>query len=296
LGSGFFDTDKVVASNCHVIEGAAQGYAKLVGQPRKYNLRGVVGRDAVHDLVLLAVEDAAAPPLKLGDSTKVAVGDAVFAVGNPEGLEGTFSQGIVSGVRDVAGDSLLQVTAPISPGSSGGPVLDADGRVVGVAVATFNGGQNLNFAIPVKYLEELLQKMGEPKPLSMQAPKKEGSFLDKLGGTKNSDAIGARSFTYDTDNFQFGYFSFSIVNQLRSAVSNVKCLVLIYDTHGESIDSSVVTYPGVIPAGAAKRVSGKVDDTVEKLNSPEKESFELKAPRKPRGKIEFRILDFDIAE
>jgi len=81
---------------------------KLVGQKTKYNITGVVGLDAKHDLVLLAVENAAAPTLKLGDSSKVAVGDSIFAVGNPEGLEGTFSQGIISGIRQVDTNSLLQ--------------------------------------------------------------------------------------------------------------------------------------------------------------------------------------------
>lgn len=125
LGSGFFVKEKVVVSNFHVIEKAARGYAKLVGQKAKYNIEGVVGVDAKHDLVLLAVEDATAPVLKIGDGLKVAVGDTVFAVGNPQGLEGTFSQGIVSGIRQFETDSLLQITAPLSPGSSGGPVLAA---------------------------------------------------------------------------------------------------------------------------------------------------------------------------
>jgi V8-like Glu-specific endopeptidase len=296
LGSGFFVKEKVIASNFHVVEKASRGYAKLVGQKTKYSIAGVVGLDAKHDLVLLAVEDATAPALKLGDGSKVAVGDTVFAVGNPQGLEGTFSQGIVSGIRQFDADSLLQITAPISPGSSGGPVVDSEGKVIGVAVATFKGGQNLNFAIPAKHVHELLQKAGKPEPLASKTTKGTKSILDELGGSKSTDGVTAGTFTYD-DSWQFGRFSFSLVNQLRELVKNVYCLLVFFDTAGSPIDVQVVQYPGTIPAGLAKRVKGKVEESVEKLNCP-LPGFELyyPPPRKPKGKIEFRILNFEVVE
>ena len=81
----------------------------------------LVATDAARDIVLLSVEGLKAPLLTIGDSKHVAVGDEVYAVGNPRGLEGTFSAGIISSIRAVGDDSLLQITAPISPGSSGGP-------------------------------------------------------------------------------------------------------------------------------------------------------------------------------
>jgi len=74
--------------------------------------------------------------LPIGNSGEVAVGDAVYAIGNPEGLEGTFSQGIVSGLRRTGNGTMLQITAPISPGSSGGPILDSTGRIVDPEVNT----------------------------------------------------------------------------------------------------------------------------------------------------------------
>ena len=79
--------------------------------------------------------------------------------GNPQGLEGTFSQGIVSSIRVLGADKILQITAPISPGSSGGPVLNEKGQVIGVSVATFRGGQNLNFAIPSKLSQKVAWKV-----------------------------------------------------------------------------------------------------------------------------------------
>lgn len=296
IGSGFFVKEHIIASNFHVVEKAARGYAKLVGRKTKYNITGIVGLDAKHDLVLLAVENTNAPTLKLGDVSKVAVGDTIFAVGNPQGLEGTFSQGIVSGIRQFDVDSLLQITAPISPGSSGGPVLDSDGRVIGVSVATFKGGQNLNFAIPAKHVEELMQEMGKPEPLASKTTKATKSILDELGGGKSTDGVTAGTFTYD-NSYQFGEFSFSLVNQLTEPIKNVYCLVVFFDTNGSPLDVSVIQYPGIIPAGMAKRVNGYVDKSVEKLNCP-LPGFELNfpPPRKPKGKIEFRILNFEITE
>ena len=118
LGSGFFVRDGEIASNVHVVEGASRGYAKLVGQKTKYDIEGVTAVDPGRDLVVLKISAPGSRALSLGNSDAVQVGENVYAVGNPQGLEGTFSQGIVSSVREVGTDKLLQITAPISPGSS----------------------------------------------------------------------------------------------------------------------------------------------------------------------------------
>ena len=137
LGSGFFVREDIVATNLHVVEGAAGGYAKIVGKQQKYNITGYVAIDNKMDLVLLKIDKVKAPAITLGDSSKIAIGDEIFAVGNPKGLEGTFSKGIVSAIRKIEEDTLLQITAPISPGSSGGPILNTEGDVIGISVATF---------------------------------------------------------------------------------------------------------------------------------------------------------------
>ena len=172
LGSGFFVRNGEVASNFHVVEGAARGYAKIIGQKTKYDIEGITAVDPERDLVVLKISGARAGVVTLGNSEFVQVGETVYAVGNPQGLEGTFSQGIVSSIREVGADKLLQITAPISPGSSGGPVLNGKGEVIGVSVATFKGGQNLNFAIPSNYLKTLLEKVGSAKPLGQAKPTK----------------------------------------------------------------------------------------------------------------------------
>ena len=161
-GSGFVVGEGIVVTNLHVVEGVFRGYVKPVGGYRQHRITGIVAMDTNQDLALLSVSGVAAPPLQLARDGKVAVGERVYVAGNPMGfLEGTFSDGLVSGIRDLGvGRERLQISAPISEGSSGGPVLNKHGEVIGVAVATLKVGQNLNFAIPVKYLRGLLDKVG----------------------------------------------------------------------------------------------------------------------------------------
>lgn len=112
--------------------------------------------DALNDLaVLSASAELAAKPLSLAELSPVP-GMSVFAIGNPAGLERSISTGVVSGVRDFKGRQLLQITAPISPGSSGGPILNGRGEVIGVAVGMLESGQNLNFAVPADLVRRLL--------------------------------------------------------------------------------------------------------------------------------------------
>lgn len=174
-GSGFFVRPDVIATNFHVIENASKGYAKIVGEETKYEIIGAVGIDQSNDLALLKLKAASGKALSLSGTGQVEIGDQVFAVGNPKGLEGTFSQEIVSSIRRDGESRLLQITAPISPGSSGGPVLDASGQVVGVAVGAVEGGQSLNFAIPANYLSALLTKGSNLMPLYIASGSNSGA-------------------------------------------------------------------------------------------------------------------------
>lgn len=167
LGSGFFVKEDIVATNFHVIKGARNGYAKIVGKESKYEVLGIVGIDKENDLALLKLKGVKGKPLLLSPKGSVSVGDEVFAVGNPKGLEGTFSQGIVSSIRKENSINLIQITAAISPGSSGGPVIDEKGKVIGIASGAIESGQSLNFAIPVSFLKVLLNNISNIQPLGL---------------------------------------------------------------------------------------------------------------------------------
>ena len=172
IGSGFFVKSNLIATNYHVIEGAAKGTAKLVGKSTTYNIEGVTATDKTNDLALLQVTAygiygiKGIKPLSLGNSDAIRIGATVYVAGNPKGLEGTFSDGIISSRRDKLTKERLQMTAPISPGSSGGPVLNRKGEVIGISFAGHQAldAQNLNFAIPSKYLKKLVARSKLAKP------------------------------------------------------------------------------------------------------------------------------------
>ena len=170
-GSGFFIAPNKIATNYHVIEAilneGAFGGAKLVGQEEIYAIEDIIGFDKENDLAIVKVKEVKGtgidvPALLLGDSDAVQIGETIYVAGNPQGLEGTFSDGIISAIRGNTADKVFQMTAPISQGSSGGPVLNDKGEVIGISVATFRDGQNLNFAIPVNYLKQLAKRANIP--------------------------------------------------------------------------------------------------------------------------------------
>ncbi len=195
IGSGFFVKPNIIATNYHVIEGAAKGTAKVVGKFTRYKIEGVTATDKTNDLALLKVTAYGIKPLSLGDSDKVRIGETVYVAGNPKGLEGTFSNGMISSKRREYTKERLQMTAPISPGSSGGPVLNKKGEVIGVSVAVHRAldAQNLNFAIPSKYLKKLLVQSKLAKPLSTgkRSISAETYFLWGNAKSKLGDYAGA---------------------------------------------------------------------------------------------------------
>src|SRR5712664_2229973 len=155
-GSGFFiDVDRII-TNRHVIEGAYRAEVHL-NSGNAYQVRSVAAVDAEGDLALLKID---APPnmvrpLSL-DRTSPQEGESIVVIGNPFGLEGSVTNGIVSAVRDIPGfGRIIQITAPISPGSSGSPVVNMQGQVIGLATLQITGGQSVNFAIPSERISQL---------------------------------------------------------------------------------------------------------------------------------------------
>lgn len=164
LGTGFLvRADGWVVTNLHVIDGAAEAQVTL-SDKRRFPVLEVVNASAGHDLALLHIAAQGLPVLRLGKSEAVRAGDAVVAIGHPLGLEDTVSNGLVSAVREVGELTALQISAPIAPGSSGGPLFNDQGEVIGVATAILRGGQNLNLGMPVKYVQELMQS---PAPVRL---------------------------------------------------------------------------------------------------------------------------------
>lgn len=155
-GTGFLvSADGVIVTNYHVIK---EGNVAIVKFPDGAVLPvdGVLATDKVRDLAIIKIHGKTFRTLTLGNSDKVQVGEEVVAIGNPFGLELTVSNGIVSGLRTDESGKFLQTTAPISPGSSGGPLFNMLSEVVGINTMYLEGGENLNFAIPINDAKHLL--------------------------------------------------------------------------------------------------------------------------------------------
>jgi len=157
-GSGFVvREDGAVVTNYHVISRATDIKVKI--GPKILDIEGVLYVDLDNDLAILKVEGKGFPTVRLGDANGLLVGEKLYVIGSPQGLENTISEGILSGIREISPQRrILQMTAPISPGSSGGPVFNGKGEVVGVATFLIEENQNLNFALPINLITPGLAK------------------------------------------------------------------------------------------------------------------------------------------
>src|ERR1035441_3756858 len=145
-GSGFIlDKAGHVLTNYHVVEGANRGIEVMLSNKHRYAAK-VVGTDKVHDLALLQIDAPNLEPVTLADSSGLAVGQKVYAIGNPFGLAGTMTRGIISSIRSIGGsegapiENAIQTDAAINPGNSGGPLLNSRGEVIGINTMIASNG------------------------------------------------------------------------------------------------------------------------------------------------------------
>lgn len=172
-GSGcIIDGKGILATNYHVIastlsvSNASVAFKMANGEFIK--AEKIIAASKEYDIVLIQLKGNNFPSLRLTKKYTHKQGDDVVVIGSPFGLETTVSNGIISSIRGE--DEFIQITAPISPGSSGSPVFNSEGEVIGIATLLIEGGQNLNFAIPVKYITTLLDN---PKISEVEKPKEE---------------------------------------------------------------------------------------------------------------------------
>jgi serine protease Do len=161
-GTGFIiDSSGTIGTNYHVIQHATELQVKLMDGTVIKDLE-ILAENEPQDLALLRVKaDKALPPVALGDSDKITVGERAVSIGNPLGLEHTLTDGLVSARRVMQGRKMIQMSTPVSPGNSGGPVFNSKGEVIGVTTAIYLGGsplaQNLNLAMPINDLKAMIK-------------------------------------------------------------------------------------------------------------------------------------------
>jgi S1-C subfamily serine protease len=165
-GSGFvLDKSGHVLTNYHVVENANRGVEVQLSNKHKYTAK-VIGTDRTHDLALLQIDAPNLQPVTLADSNDLSVGQKVYAIGNPFGLAGTMTRGIISSIRSIRGaegapiEDAIQTDAAINPGNSGGPLLNSRGEVIGInTMIASNGAEQssgIGFAIPINTAKAVL--------------------------------------------------------------------------------------------------------------------------------------------
>ena len=165
-GSGFIlDKAGHILTNYHVVANANRGIEVQLSNKRRYTAK-VIGTDKAHDLALLQIEAQNLEPVTLSDSSNLAVGQKVYAIGNPFGLSGTMTRGIISSIRSIKGgesapiEDAIQTDAAINPGNSGGPLLNYRGEVIGINTMIASNGADqssgIGFAIPINTAKAVL--------------------------------------------------------------------------------------------------------------------------------------------
>jgi S1-C subfamily serine protease len=168
-GSGFIlDKTGHILTNYHVVENANRGIEVTLSNKRRFSAR-IVGKDPVHDLALLQIDAPNLEPVTLADSSELAVGQKVYAIGNPFGLSGTMTRGIISSIRTLPAargsenapiEDAIQTDAAINPGNSGGPLLNSRGEVIGINTMIASNGADqssgIGFAIPINTAKAVL--------------------------------------------------------------------------------------------------------------------------------------------
>ena len=280
FGSGFYVDKQVIATNFHVIEGAARVRVFQDFKGAEIEVLGIKGFDTKRDLALIQVTKEG-KPLELA-TTDPEVGDSVYAIGNPEGLSKTLSSGLVSGIRSDSNPKMVQISAPISPGSSGGPVILDTGQVAGVATSYLEEGQNLNFAVSCEELSKLISDSADASPKRMS----------EVGGTRPDDApkssidsVRVVKPTWIADwgptSLEGISWTLTIANDGDKQIKCVDLLILMYDEEG----SDLLTYykvrinPHVPPKLATRLRFNKL--------------FRFDTSDCDKWKMEFRVLSFE---
>lgn len=203
IGSGFIINEAgFLITNFHVIEGETQISVEVYHQSKgalerkTYRDVRIIAMNKFQDLALLRIQDKGAPNFKsvtLGRSDALSVGDAVFAIGSPLGLERTVTEGILSTkTRQMSGGLYLQTSAQINPGNSGGPLFNMDGQVVGVTNMKITMGEGLGFAIPVESVRYFLDHR-DAYAFSNENPANAYRYLQPPSRTKSQPSISAEN-------------------------------------------------------------------------------------------------------
>ncbi|MDR3543481.1 MAG: cell wall-binding repeat-containing protein [Desulfosporosinus sp.] len=219
VASGFIcDANGKIGTNYHVIQGAYSAKVTL-SNGQVYDVENVLGYDSNNDIAELKINATGLSPVILGDSDNVSTGDKVFAIGNPLGLNDTISDGLISTKnRQINGMNYIQISVPISPGSSGGVLVNEQAQVIGITSAGMRSGENLNFAIPINTYKTILASNQNLTLKDLNANKMTDSdFVNYLNSkygtiTDNGTSIRIKWKSKSTVNTDYDVIDVGVIN------------------------------------------------------------------------------------
>jgi S1-C subfamily serine protease len=277
IGSGFIiSQDGLVITNKHVVSDTDSDYEVLTNDNKKYPVDKIY-RDPLNDLAILKINASGLTPLKLGDSSTVKLGQLAIAIGTPLGeFRNTVTSGIISGLgRGISAgspyeesveklDNVIQTDAAISPGNSGGPLLNSSGQVVGINTAVASQGQNIGFAIPSNVIRDLIDK------------------FNKQGGSFERPYIGVR---------------YKLIDK-QSAIMNdvVEGAYVIQVIQGSPADKAGIQEEDIITQFDGQKVQGTDDQGLAKMILEKKVGDQVKVTIWRNGKTQDLTLTLDAAK
>ena len=256
-GSGVAIGTNIVVTNCHVIREAAS--IVLLQGDRQGNASRR-NTDVERDICTLTVDQVApAPPVAVSTSTQLEHGQIVYAVGAPLGLELTISDGIVSGLRKASSGFIIQTTAAISPGSSGGGLFDSDGKLVGLTTYQMVKGQNLNFAVPAEWIQQISLRETLEEKIRARRKAYNESISAVWGSAKAEDQIirlSERHLTNDP-NYVPALSNLGMSMYAGNKVSAIPILAKLIEQPANSIEDIATIRFGAFILSAVYKTAGK---------------------------------------
>ena len=219
-GSGFFvSSDGLAITNCHVVANSLKIEVKTV-DGKVYDDVKIVAYDSTNDLALLKIDEGRNfNYLEYGDSSKLVQGQKVYAIGSPLGLENTLSQGIISNTNRVDGTStFIQISVPIDHGSSGGALIDTNGKVVGVTAAGYESTGNLNLAIPINIAKKLKKETNKGYTIYSTKTYPGLTSVIDFGAFTNVNLISSSVTALGSVEYYYDFFDFQAIDGLEEAM------------------------------------------------------------------------------
>lgn len=298
LGSGFVVDNGKVITNVHVMRGAVYGQIIEDKSNKTHKIEGYLVIDKINDLILLSVPTLEVDKLELSEITPE-IGEKIYAIGNPKGLSGTISEGIVSGIRKIENNDLIQITAPISPGSSGGPILNNEGEVIAVSVASLTSGQNLNFAIPSKYVNKLM--LNNKNIINKLNIPIVNNIVNSAKKEVVKEAVFISDIVWRTDdypvqgNFEQQLKRISITNNTENLIGDVNILIIILKNNlpVDYIETTLFKGSDSIKPFLGRTISNHDSNS---SNRYFMQYNDITIYKDKNEKVIFRILDYKIIE